>query len=124
MIEKLRDVLFAVRDLVAYTDSLADARSRAVVIYAKLDALQESIDAPPKAQELRYALRLPPVQMWDDEHQVYVNAPERTIFFIDGFITDSKIMAIKQVRANTGMSLKDAKDLCDQMQARPREIGK
>jgi len=125
----LADTLSMVRDLVVYSDSLADARSRGLIIFSTLDAtLTQAQDAGDVPKQERYALKLRGYQTWDDERQQYFNAPDRIIYFIDGFITESKILAIKEVRNNsktaTGeyMPLRDAKDFVDALALGPRLV--
>jgi hypothetical protein len=110
----LNDVLSMVRDLVVYSDTQADARSRALVIYSRLDAILNAPLAEAEVQRKeRFALALGASTVWCEGEGVYALTPARTIYFIDGFITESKILAIKQVRANDCCGLKEAKDFCD-----------
>jgi ribosomal protein L7/L12 len=117
----LNDVLSLVRDLVVYSDTQADARSRALVIYSRIDSI---LNAPLAEVEVsrkeRFALALGATTVWCEGAGIYALTPARTIFFIDGFITESKILAIKQVRSNDGCGLKEAKDYCDALAAKPR----
>jgi ribosomal protein L7/L12 len=123
----IADALSAVRDLVVYSDSLADARSRGMVIFADLDkALLALAEAevrtafPPN----RFAIQLPATQVFITEGYLgdggrYAEAPARTVYFIEGFATESKILAIKQVRQLDNSGLKEAKDFVDGLAARP-----
>lgn len=52
----------------------------------------------------------------------YVATPERFVYFINGFITESKILALKEVRTRDQSSLKEAKDIVDALQTNARQV--
>lgn len=126
------DTLAMVRDLVVYSDNLADARSRGLIIFSTLDAAlaqaQLSSDDARLPKQERFAVALPRREAWDEAKQMYFTVPERMVYFIDGFITESKILAIKEVRNNsktlTGeyMGLREAKDFVDALALNPRRM--
>lgn len=121
----LNDVLSLVRDLVVYSDSQADARSRALVIYSRLDALLNAPVGDELSRKERFALTLSATKLWcGEDAQTYALTPARTIYFIDGFITESKILAIKQVRSIDNVGLRDAKDFVDALAINPRILSK
>jgi ribosomal protein L7/L12 len=121
----LNDVLSLVRDLVVYGDSLADARSRALVIYSRIDSILDKVENGEEVQRKnRFALRLPAHQVWVEAANTYILAPERIVYFIDGYITESKILAIKQVRTIDGGGVKECKDYCDGLQVQARGTDK
>jgi ribosomal protein L7/L12 len=76
----------------------------------------------------RFAIQLPAQQVWviiqpgnayEGDNGRYVDAPARLVYFIEGFVTESKILAIKQVRTLDNSGLKEAKDFVDGLAARP-----
>jgi len=132
---KLNDVLASARDGLIYDEEKSGLKARLLTVFADvltvldgLDTQERKVDAPPTGW--RFCLALPQVQVWvknRDEYGEtgsYVDAPERYVYFIDGYVTESKILAIKQVRTlsktPTGehMGLKDAKDFVDSLQER------
>jgi len=129
----LEDVLVGLRNGLLYDEQKSDLKGRLLNAYDALTSILDAKDeskvqsGPPtwgrdesKVQWGRFAVTLPPYQVWvsgaEGNNGHYVTAPARTVFYINGYVTESKILAIKEVRTLDNCGLKEAKDYCDKLQ--------
>lgn len=130
----LSNVLESARDGLIYDEEKSGLKARLLTVFASVLSILDNLDAqeakPTVPTGVSFCLALPSTQVWVKDRDEYgetgnyVNSPERCVYFIDGYVTESKILAIKQVRTNsktiTGdyIGLKEAKDYVDGLQAR------
>lgn len=116
------DVIARLRNGLIYDTEADHLKSR--ILQAYEDMLMLTAREKPKAPGTRFCLSLDEGQRWNNVTGEYERDAGRDVYFIDGFITESKILAIKQVRTLDGSGLKEAKDLVDALQANPRKPSK
>ncbi len=103
----------ALRDMIVYSDSLADSRSRALNVFADLDKALDDVEPveplAPEPNRNDFALFLPAGRVFATDRNEYVQGEARTLYVIGDFVTDSKIYAIKHVRHRDNNGLREAK---------------
>lgn len=115
---KVQDLIELVRNGIIYDETVCDMRSRMLKVNDALVALSCAPQEAPKVAQ-RFCVRLKGYPLWVRHNDVdgrYVDVPERYLFCIDGFWTESKIFAIKELRTLDGIGLRDAKDIVDALQ--------
>lgn len=119
ILDRIQNMIDRATDAITYdADNLVNLRLFAVRTLNDLRDMKGLDGAPQAFSEptRRFALTLSAGDQFDPYTGENVTVNERTLYFIGALVTQSKILAIKEVRSVDGIGLKEAKDLVDGLQ--------
>ena len=118
ILDRIQNMLDRATDAIVYdADNLINLRLFAVRTLNDLRDLKGGTPEPARRLDTRrFALTLSACERFDFGTGASVKDGERTLYFIGSLVTQSKILAIKEVRSIDGIGLKEAKDLVDGLQ--------
>jgi hypothetical protein len=110
----INDLLYSVRNALVYDTSETLLRERVIGLYDSLRTLQADVEALNGSKPAtRQCFTMKSRELYDSSRNMYFVIPDQNVYVIDGFVTDSKILAIKKVRDIDGCGLLEAKTLVD-----------